>query len=183
MGSVTVLLTQLSIKRWPVSFPEDEKVVVQPAPGEKRVDNADSGEPAARKDPAKTGQPGPGPDDSLDENTKDSGQEKDAGTPTKGPGAKTPAGTPTKGPGAKTPAGTPTKGPGATTPAKGAGVMDSPRYLRSPREKSQERSSSPFRRNVVEPLPGTGSAAAASQGSLVSLRSEASSASKGEFPL
>jgi hypothetical protein len=59
--------------------------------------------------------------------------------------------------------------------------MESPRYTR-PKDKVRERSSSPFRRNVVEPLSsqdGTGDVPASNHGSMVSVRSEASTTSKG----
>ncbi|KAK7116259.1 hypothetical protein V1264_001974 [Littorina saxatilis] len=93
-------------------------------------------------------------EDVQEENTKDTGQEKDGGT---------------------------TKTPGKVAP-KGPSVMDSPRYMKSPRDKSHERSSSPFMRNIVQPLPGPSPELNASQGSLASLRSAASSASKEAWP-
>ncbi|KAL8610796.1 hypothetical protein ACOMHN_016779 [Nucella lapillus] len=95
-------------------------------------------------------------DDPQEENTKDTGQEKDTGT-------------------------APPQEKGGKSKGKGTGVLDSPRYLKSPREKSRERSASPFRRNAVEPLSGAG-AAADSQGSLASLRSEGSATSREAWP-
>ena len=122
-------------------------------PGKSRADKA-AARQSVPKDAAETDQQVSSLNDSLEENTKDTGQEKDAGT---------------------------SKGQDGKASLKETGVMDSPRYLRSPRDKSQERSSSPFRRNVVEPLPASGTAAgtSANQGSLASLRSGASSASRG----
>lgn len=73
-----------------------------------------------------------------EENTKDTGQEKDKGIPE----------------------------------PKVPGVLDSPRYTRTLRER--ERSASPFRRNVVQPLPGT-SGEGSNMGSTTSVRSHASS--------
>ena len=128
---------------------------VKPLVGKGKAGKAAAKE-TAPKGRARADQQGPSLDDSLEENTKDTGQEKDAGTP---------------------------KGQDEKEKPKETGVMDSPRYLRSPRDKSQERSASPFRRNIVEPLSTSVTAAAASgsQGSLASLRSEGSSASKGGF--
>ena len=132
----------------PLFSAEDEKSTVIPTPGRSRGEKRSTKESTQGVDEAK--KTNASLDDSQEENTKDTGQEKDAGTP---------------------------------SPKQGQpGVMDSPRYLRPKREKSRERSASPFRRNVVEPLPG-GESSAGNKGSMVSLRSEASSASKGRIEM
>ncbi|KAK7484015.1 hypothetical protein BaRGS_00024750, partial [Batillaria attramentaria] len=109
--------------------------------------NEDNEETGAREKTKKGGKKQEKIQDVHEENTKDTGQEKDAGTPEQ---------------------------PGKSPEPKRPTVLESPRYSRTPRDKSKERSSSPFQRNVVQPLPGT-STPGAEMGSTTSLRSRASS--------
>ncbi|XP_076443264.1 uncharacterized protein LOC143281879 [Babylonia areolata] len=134
---------------------KEGKAVVQRAPEKGKADNTEREEPETIQLDDFV-QPSTSQDDTQEENTKDTGQEKDVGGPHP-------------------------KGKGGKQDGKGNGVLDSPRYLKSPREKSRERSSSPFRRNVVEPLPG-GGAVTGTQGSQVSLRSESSLSSREAWP-
>lgn len=93
-------------------------------------------------------------EDIQEENTKDTGQEKDETS----------------------------LGREITSESPPPDTIASPKYIKSPRDYSKARSSSPFRRNVVQPLD-VGDNEPTHFGSATSLRSETSTRSKGKYTL